>query len=91
MKQLSPYEASILAYLAQSPTLPESERKKFLARLSKHGLQVAKRILSGKEQKSASLQSLRSYGRREDAVGSLRKEDATARAIRHWIAGNSRS
>lgn len=89
MKQLSPYEASILAYLAQSPKMPEAERKKFLGRLSKHGLQVARRILSGREQ-SASLESLRSYGRREDAVGGLRKEDATARAIRHWIAGNSR-
>ncbi|HZR83265.1 MAG TPA: hypothetical protein VFD92_19380 [Candidatus Binatia bacterium] len=90
MKSFSPYEASILSYLAKRPMLDDAEREKLLSRLGKDALAVALRILSGEEQDS-SLESLRSFDRREDAVGDLKEEAATARAIRHWVAVNSRS
>jgi hypothetical protein len=88
--QFTPFEASILAHLAQKPDLDQAERKELLGALSSEARKVANQILSGKEQ-AVSLQQLRKVGSRDVAVGKLKKEQAAARAIRHWVATSSRS
>ena len=69
-KQFTPYEASILAHLAQNPNLGPAELKELLAQLSPEARKVADHIRSGREdRRREQAQEGRGDGARNPTLG----------------------